>query len=187
LFGKKTYGTDEIIAGCVANKRRFQELLYRQYFNTLFVMCKKHLQNEEDALSVLNAGYLKIFQKIHTYEHRGSLEGWMRRIVYHTMIEHLRVQKRYRTHILLDEPPSKAYNGRVMDDLLLEDIMKMLDVVPAGSRNVFRLYAIEGYNHREIGELLGINENTSKWHLSNARSILRGEIQKLDMVKRSTN
>jgi RNA polymerase sigma factor (sigma-70 family) len=187
IFGKKTYTLEDIIIGCIANERRHQELLYRKFFDTIFAMCRKHLINEEDALSVLNAGFLKVFQKIHTFENRGSLEGWIRRIVYHTMIEHLRGQKRYKTHIVFDEPKGVSFKGNIMDELLLEDIMKLLVKVPNMSRKVFKLYAIEGYNHREIGELLSINENTSKWHLSNARRVLQIELQKVHLVKNSTN
>jgi RNA polymerase sigma factor (sigma-70 family) len=187
LFGKKTYTQEEILAGCVDNQRRFQEMLYRQHFSPMYAMCRRHVSQEDELLSILNAGFLKVFQKIHTFENRGSLQGWIRRIVYHTLIEHVRGQRRYRSHIVLDELPTGSYSGQVMDNLLLEDVMRLLTKVPNMSRKVFRLYAIEGFNHREIGEMLGINENTSKWHLSNARGILKTELEKNNMIKNATN
>jgi RNA polymerase sigma factor (sigma-70 family) len=187
LFGKKTYTESEIIVGCIANERKFQEMLYRQHFQTMYSMCRRHVSQEDEVMSILNNGFLKVFQKISTFENRGSLQGWIRRIVYHTLIEQVRSQQRYRKHIVLDEFPIKGYSGQIMDGLLLEDIMLLLDKVPNMSRKVFRLYAIEGFNHREIGEKLGINENTSKWHLSNARTVLKKELEKSNMIKNATN
>jgi RNA polymerase sigma factor (sigma-70 family) len=148
----------------------------------MYGMCRKQLNNEDDALSVLNQGFLKVFLKIDTFKGTGSLEGWIRRIIYHTMIEHLRKQKKYLSLLSFDETTPKGFQSNTLSELFREDVIHLLEKVPKMSRKVFELYAIQGYNHREIGELLGISDNTSKWHLSNARSILKDELKHQEII-----
>lgn len=169
---KATYSDEEIIRGCVDNDRRFQEILYRRYFDTMMRMVKRYTSDEERAFEILNNGFLKVFKKIETFRAEGSLEGWIRRIVYHCISDYFRKETGYLKFIVLDETekdePEEALSGLYYDDLL-----QIIDSLPGRSREVFSMYAIEGYSHKEIAERLEISEGTSKWHLSNAREQLK--------------
>lgn len=149
-------------------------------------MCRRYTDDDEIAMSVCNDGFLKVFKKIHTFSFKGSLEGWVRRVVYHCMSDYFRKNAKY-LQFMVFEDYEQSSSPEIVPGLYFEDLMQLLKEVPEKSEQVFRLYAIEGYNHREIGEQLGISENTSKWHLSNARKRLQELIkeQKNNYVQRN--
>ncbi len=169
--GKK-YTERELVAGCADNNRVHQEALYRRYFGTMMQMCMRYTRDTEVAMSICNDGFLKVFKKIDTFAHKGSLEGWVRRIVYHAMSDHFRRDAKY-IQFMVFEDYDDAANPEIVSGLYLEDLMKMVAQLPAKTEQVFKMYAIEGYNHREIGERLQMSENTSKWHLAAARKKLQ--------------
>ena len=178
MFRKQTYTDEQLIKGCVNNDRRCQEVLYRKYFDTMWQMVRKHCADEEEALSVLNMGFLKVFQNVGSFAFKGSFEGWIRRVIYHVLIEHMRQKSKYMQFIILDESQSSKMGKEqsTLDRMYADDLLILLDHLPPMSAKVFQMYAIEGYNHREIGELLGMSENTSKWHLANARKHLQEKL-----------
>jgi RNA polymerase sigma factor (sigma-70 family) len=178
MFKKKTYTEAELIKGCVDNDRRCQEFLYKRYFDTMWRMIRKHCSDDEEALSVLNMGYLRVFQNITSFAFKGSFEGWMRRIIYHVLIEHMRQKSKYLQFIILDDTQGVQIgkSQATLDHMYADDLLILLDHLPPMSAKVFQLYAIEGYNHREIGEILKMSENTSKWHLANARKHLQDKL-----------
>ncbi len=162
----------ELVAGCVRNDRRYQEMLYKQYFPTMLRMCQRHSRHTEEVLEIVNTGFLRVFQKLHTFEFKGSLEGWIRRLVYHSLADYYRKTDRKLRFLDIEERDAPvAAEG--LQNLYLDDLLQLVDHLPNATRDVFILYAIEGYNHREIGDRLSISEGTSKWHLSNARKKLR--------------
>ena len=178
---KPEYTESEIIAGCVHNDRTFQELLYRRHFAKMMQMCLRYTNgNKETALEILNDGFLRIFKKIGTFEFKGSFEGWVRRLIFHAISDYFKANRQYMESIVLEEPehtltalstPSREEGG--LTQLYFEDILKLVDMLPPATREVFRLYAIDGYNHNEIAEKLSISVGTSKWHLSTAREKLK--------------
>ena len=169
---QREYSDAELVSGCKTNDRIFQEALYRKYFRTMMSMCRRYTNDSEIAMTICNDGFLKVFKKIDTFSFKGSLEGWIRRIVYRCMSDHFRRDSKYIQFMVFDEV-EKSDTSEIIPGLFFEDLLKLLDKLPGKSEKVFRLYAIEGFNHREIGETLGISENTSKWHLSNARKKLQ--------------
>ena len=169
---RRTYSEEELVHGCAANQRRYQEALYRRYFETMISMCRRYTNDDEVAISICNDGFLKVFQKIDTFAFKGSLEGWIRRIVYHTLYDHFRKNSKY-LQFMVFEDHEQAEHPEVVPGLYLEDLLRLIEQLPETSAHVFKLYAIEGYNHREIGEQLGMSDNTSKWHLANARKKLQ--------------
>lgn len=183
---KQAYTDEELVQGCIDNNRRHQEALYRRYFSKMMSMCRRYTDDDEIAMSVCNDGFLKVFKKIHTFSFKGSLEGWVRRVVYHCMSDYFRKNAKY-LQFMVFEDYEQSSSPEIVPGLYFEDLMQLLKEVPEKSEQVFRLYAIEGYNHREIGEQLGISENTSKWHLSNARKRLQELIkeQKNNYVQRN--
>lgn len=177
IFGKKKYTEQELVQGCAANDRRAQEALYRYFFPEMLRMCRKYTRDEDTAIEIVNNGFLRVYKKIHQFEHRGSLEGWIRRLVYHCMADYYRQNARYLHFLILDDhDQSVPANG--LDTFFEEDILKAVRTLPAISQEVFRLYAIEGYSHAEIAGALKMSEGTSKWHLSTARQKLRDLLAK---------
>lgn len=176
FFGKKKYTEQELVDGCAANDRRAQEALYRRFFPEMLRMVRRYTRDEDTAIEVVNNGMLRVFKKIHTFAHKGSLEGWMRRLVYHCMADYYRENARY-LHFLVLEEHDQSVPERGHESFYEEDILKAVRTLPPTSQEVFRLFAIEGYSHAEIAEALQMSEGTSKWHLSTARQKLRDLLQ----------
>lgn len=162
--------------GCVRNERFYQELLYRRHFPTMMRMCMRHTNGDEDrALEILNDGFLRIFKKLDTFEFKGSLEGWIRRLIFHAISDYFKSNKSYIENTVFenDTLPLQIVAAEVSDQLYYEDLLKLVDTLPPATREVFQLYAIDGFSHNEIADKLLISVGTSKWHLSTAREKLR--------------
>ena len=139
----------------------------------MMTMCMKYTRDEDKALLILNDGFLKVFQKLGTFRHEGSLEGWIRRLVYHTLADFYKKENSYIRFIQFDVPDHLEVEASPSDNLEFQDLIGLLDKIPGRSAEVFRLFAIEGYSHEEISTKMNISTGTSKWHLSNAREKLR--------------
>jgi RNA polymerase sigma factor (sigma-70 family) len=176
IFGKKTYTEEELVAGCASNDRRAQEALYRRFFPEMMRMCMRHTRDESRATEIVNTGFLRVFKKIHTFAFKGSLEGWVRRLIYHSVADYFRENSKY-SHFLVFEEKDEMVPEKCHDIFFEEDILVAVRRLPPVSQEVFRLYAIEGYSHAEISDVLGISEGTSKWHLSTARQRLREQLE----------
>ena len=172
LFGKKNYTEQELVEGCARNERRAQEALYRRFFPEMMRMTRRYTRDEDTTIEIVNNGFLRVFKKIHTFAFKGSLEGWVRRLVYHSMADYFRDNARY-LHFLVLEEHDSSVPERGHETFYEEDILRAVRALPPVSQEVFRLYAIEGYSHAEIAANLDISEGTSKWHLSTARQKLR--------------
>lgn len=173
LFRKKTYTDEELVSGCAANDRRAQEALYRRFFPEMMRMCRRYASDDDTAVGIVNNGMMRVFKKIHLYEHKGSLEGWIRRLVYNSMADYFRENSRYLNFLVLDEYNETQVSVTGADLCYEADILEAVKTLPPASGEVFRLYAIEGFSHAEIAKALQISEGTSKWHLSTARQKLR--------------
>lgn len=158
-----------------------------KYFDEMYKMCFRYLKEEESTLDVLNTGFLKVFEKIDSFRSEGSFEGWVRRIIYHSMVEHFRSQRSYQKFIVLEpdqsHPNTKKVPASALEELYYEELLELLAELPPKSALVFRMHAIEGYSHREIGSELNMSENTSKWYLAKARKELQDRIKKNTEIK----
>lgn len=166
----------ELIQGCIRNDRKCQEQLYKRHFPVMMSMCLKYTKDEDKALLILNDGFLKVFQKIGTFRSEGSFEGWIRRLIYHTLADYYKKENSYIRFIQFELPDERHVQAPQSDPLEFQDLIGLLDRIPGRSAEVFRLFAIEGYSHEEIGEKMNISTGTSKWHLSHARERLRSLI-----------
>ncbi len=166
------YSEKEIVEGCVANDRFFQEILYRRYFAGMMRMCMRYTHDREVALEIVNDGLLRVFQKLHTFSFRGSLEGWIRRLVFRSLADYYRKASK-QVYFLDIEDRDAPTPSSAFDELFLEDVLRLVDKLPKATREVFVLFAIEGYQHPEIADMLGISVGTSKWRLSAARQKLK--------------
>ena len=138
----------------------------------MYRMCRRYAKQEEEALEILNTGFLRVFTKLHTFSFKGSLEGWIRRIIFHSMADYYRKNDR-KIKFLSVEDWDGPTSSTPLQQLYFEDVVSLVDKLPKATREVFWLYAVEGYTHVEIAEQLGISNGTSKWHLSNARKKLK--------------
>src|SRR5262245_61553491 len=155
-----------------------QEELYRRFSPRMYAVCLRYAGNPEEAEDILQEGFIKIFKKLGSFRGEGSFEGWIRRIFVNTAIEHFR-RKRYLQPVT--EKEENTIEGKylsVLDELAEKDIMDLVMQLSPGYRTVFNMYVVVGYTHKEIGDILGISEGTSKSQLSRAKVILQ------DMVKK---
>jgi RNA polymerase sigma-70 factor (ECF subfamily) len=171
-LSKHTYTEEEMVRGCIANDRAMQEQLYRRFMPPMMQMCMRYASESEEALTIVNDGFLRVFKKIHLYGFKGSLEGWIRKVVWHSLSDYYRKKSKSLKMMLLEERDAPAIASGT-SQLYAEDILKLVEQLPPATKEVFRLYAIEGYTHAEIGKQLGISDGTSKWHLSTARQQLK--------------
>jgi len=167
----------DLIRGCMEGNRRTQEELYRRFSPRMYAFCLRYAGNAEEAEDILQEGFIKIFKKLDSFRGEGSFEGWVRRIFVNTAIEHFR-RKRYLQPVT--EKEENTIEGKslsALDDLAEKDILALVRQLSPGYRTVFNMYVVEGYTHKEIGDMLGISEGTSKSQLSRAKVILQ------DMVR----
>lgn len=176
----RQYTDEELVQGCITNDRHWQEQFYRRFFPTMMEMCLRRTDDRDEAMSIVNNGFLRVFKKIHLYSFKGSLEGWVRRLVWHSLADYFRDKQKY-VHFLVFEERDEPVHSSPASQLFVEDILQMVNSLPPASAEVFRLYAIEGFSHAEIGERLGISDGTSKWHLSTARQQLKKMIHQQEM------
>ena len=178
-----TNATDiELITGCINNNRRAQERLYKKFYGPMASICLRYTRNHEDAIEVLHNGFLKVFKNIHTYEvGRASLYTWIRTIIINSAIDLVRQRGKFHTHIELDKAEEPAIDADAIQRMSAHEVLMLVQQLSPATQTVFNLYVVEGYNHREIANLLGISEGTSKWHLSEARKQLQKLLQTLQV------
>ncbi|MBC7424906.1 MAG: RNA polymerase sigma factor [Bacteroidia bacterium] len=181
LADEKDPGLVQLIELCMANDRQAQELLYRQYYGKAMGMCMRYFANRDDALEALNAGFLKVYNNLGSYRFDGAFEGWLFRIIYNSIIDHCRARMRQVKTVDLEEVNDSQTGMEALQQLYAVDLLKMLDHLPDASRTVFNMFAVEGYKHEEIAKTLNISEGTSKWHVNNARTILKTLIEKSNL------
>ncbi len=171
-----------LVEGCVNNDRRCQEEFYRKFFAAMYPFVCRYTSDKEEALHIVNNGFLRVFKKIEQFGFKGSLEGWVRKIMFHAVANHFRSQKN-KIQFMTLEDYDKPEAATQLHSFYEEDILKMIELLPNASANVFKLFALEGFTHAEIGEQLSISVGTSKWHLSEARKRLRELIAKQTLRK----
>lgn len=162
----------ELIQGCKRQDRKVQKLLYEKYSSRFLGVCKRYMKNLEEAEDMLVKGFLKIFEKIDSYEGKGNFEGWMHRIFVNECLMELRKKQDFTIYLesTYHQPQKDA---SALENLYEQDILKLLDFLPIGCRTVFNLYVIEGFKHGEIAEQLSISEGTSKSQLNLAKEKLK--------------
>ncbi len=178
-----------LIKGCIDNDRRSQNELYRKYFPLMSGIAVRYTKDKEEALHKLNAGFLKVLQNISAYDERFALATFIRNILINHMIDEYRKEKKYIANIQLSEYQDTdgiTFNqGEVR--LEAEELLKILQHLPDVTKNVFNLFAIDGYKHTEIAEMLGISPGTSKWHVSEARKKLKEVLEKNNLTEKKSS
>lgn len=167
---------DELIHNCKKGKRQAQAELYRRYSGVLFGMCLKYSKNRTEAEDNLHDSFVTIFSKIDQYSFQGSFEGWMKRITVNTVLQKYR--KEQHLNIVSEEIEDDAEVDTEQADISLNTLLGYIQELPHKYRLTFNLYVLDGYSHKEIGEMLGTSTGTSKSNLARAKTILRDRIEK---------
>lgn len=177
----------QIIEGCAKHNRKAQQMLYDKYSRLLLGICMRYAGDKAEAEDILQDSFLKIFFSIKDFSGTGSFAGWMRKVAVNTAITHYHKNLKHRYHIEIEEYVSVETGTSSFEESLFtsEELYIVLNELPAGYRMVFNLYAVEGYKHKEIAEMLGIDTNTSKSQYSRAKAALREKLEKLGRLRSS--
>ena len=168
----KVYPEQEIIKGCQAGERKHQHALYERYHRKMYGVCLRYMTDPDLSQDMLQEGFFKVFKYIKSFKGTGSLEGWIRRIVVHTCVEHLRRGKKV-SFSGLENLNATTTELDAISLLSHQEILNVIQKLPPGYRTDFNLYVVEGYTHPEISKLLNISVGTSKSQLAKSKQHLR--------------
>lgn len=174
--------SETLIAGCARQDPKAQFQLYRELYPMMMSICTRYERNKQDAVARMNQGFLKVLENIGKRRPEVPFELWTRRILINTVIDDFRRNKERKQREVNEADHLSVEHSEVNDYLQhmeAEAFADLLRSVPPASRNVFNLFAIDGYTHHEIANMLDISEGTSKWHVANARNILQQAIARL--------
>ncbi|WP_020598563.1 RNA polymerase sigma factor [Spirosoma panaciterrae] len=170
----------QLVAALKRGESRAHKVVYERYAGKMLAVCTRYCANRDDAEEVMIDGFMRVFEKIDQFREDGSFEGWIRRVMVTESLMFLRKNKQWRQEVSMDEvtvEPDYAWADTAVNE---NDLLRMVNQLPDGYRTVFNLYAIEGYSHAEIADMLGISEGTSKSQLSRARTLLQANVKKLE-------
>jgi RNA polymerase sigma-70 factor (ECF subfamily) len=164
---------EAILQGCLKNQPAAQQELYSTYSPKMLSVCYRFARNREDAEDMLQEGFIRIFTQIHQFQSKGSFEGWIRRIIVHTCINHLKKHKKFNDSVDI----AQAHTLHVREDsvpsiIQAKQVVECIRMLPIGYRTVLNLFAIDGYTHREIAGMLDIEESTSRSQYTRAKAML---------------
>jgi RNA polymerase sigma factor (sigma-70 family) len=157
----KTIALTDLISESMRGNIKMQQLLYQQFAAPMYYVCLRYLKHVNDAEDVLQEGFIKVFKNLDNYKNQGSFEGWVRTIMIRTALSHLRDNKKHNYHLELQDTIEEKGNN-VINKISEKEILGIVTKLPPGFKKIFMLYAVEGYNHREIAVMLGCSEGTCK-------------------------
>ncbi len=173
-----------LLVGCMNNDPTAQRELYNRYSPKMLSVCYRFGNSREDAEDMLQEGFIKIFTQIHTFQNKGAFEGWIRRIIVHTCINFLKKNKKFSNSIDLDQADYLEVKEETMPSVMqARQIIECIRQLPLGYRTVLNLYAMEGYSHKEIAEMLDIEESTSRSQYTRAKVMLEGILIKKRIIE----
>jgi RNA polymerase sigma-70 factor (ECF subfamily) len=177
LKSNHTLTDSDLIQGSIEGDRQIQKTLYSRFAPKMYSVCLRYSGNAEDAQDLLQEGFIKVFKNLNKFRGDGSFEGWIRRIFVNTSIEHFRKKVNLYTVSETQEVTIEDKGLNVLDNLAEKDLMTMIQELSPGYRAVFNMHVIEGYSHKEIADILSINEGTSKSQLARAKVVLRKMVE----------
>lgn len=177
---------EAILQDCILNDSLAQKELYNRYSPRMLAVCYRFAHNKEDAEDMLQEGFIKVFMQIHTFRHQGALEGWIRRIIVHTCINILKKNKKFIESVDLIHANSLHLGEETIPSIVqAKQLVECIRALPMGYRTVLNLYAIEGYSHKEIGEMLDVEESTSRSQYTRAKQMLEEILLKRNIIYKS--
>ena len=180
--------TEELmLAGCLSNNASSQEALYNRFSPRMLGVCYRFAKNREDAEDMLQEGFIKVFSQIHQYRSEGALEGWIRRIMVHTCINVLKKNKKFSDSVDINLASGIGIREESIPSIMqAKEVVECIRILPIGYRTVLNLYAIEGYSHKEIGDVLDIEESTSRSQYTRAKAMLEDILVKKKIMLKTT-
>lgn len=173
----------ELITGCLDGKEKYFKILYEQYYGKMLNVCKRYARNQEEAKDVLQDGFMKVFKSISKFDFNGSFEGWIRRIIVNNAINQYKQDSKSITQYIDNEDFSlvNLTNDELVEDVYIEPeiLLNLVNELPPAYKLVFNLSVVEGYAHKEIAEMLNINEGTSRSNLAKARLKLQEKVKQV--------
>jgi RNA polymerase sigma factor (sigma-70 family) len=178
---------EAILQGCLKNHAAAQKELYNRYSPKMLAVCYRFAHNREDAEDMLQDGFIKVFLQIHTFQSKGAFEGWIRRIIVHTCINHLKKNKRFNESVdIIQANTAMVREENIPSIMQAKQIVDCIRLLPMGYRTVLNLYAIEGYSHKEIAGMLDIEESTSRSQYTRARQMLEEILIRRSLISATT-
>ncbi len=173
---------DNIVKGCLNNRRKAQKQLYDLFAAKMYGVCLRYARNREDAEDILQEGFMIVFDKLHTFKKKGSLEGWIKRIIINTAVQKYR--EKISNLVVGNMHNDSDYPERAVDydHIQLNELIEIIRSLPVQYRIVFNMYAVEGYSHKEISNILKISENTSRSNYARARYMLIEKLKNENLV-----
>ena len=172
----------QLIQGCINEDRCAQQEVFRLYAGKMLTVCRRYARHRLEAEDLLQEGFIRVFNKVHTFKMNGSFEGWVRRVMVNVALKNYQRSSFQREQIGLEGYQEGSTDPSVFGHLHEEELLQLIHNLPEGYRIVFNLYAIEGYSHAEIAEMLKIGESTSRSQLAKARKMLQGMVIQLQQV-----
>ena len=164
---------EAILQGCLQNNASSQRELYNRYSPKMLAVCYRFAHNREDAEDMLQEGFIKVFSQIHTFRNQGAFEGWIRRIIVHTCINILKKNKKFNESVDLIHATSLHVKEESVSSIVqAKQVVECIRLLPLGYRTVLNLYAVEGFSHREIAQMLEVEESTSRSQYTRAKTML---------------
>ncbi len=174
---------EDIIRRSIKRDRHAQRELYERYADRLLGVCNRYATNLAEAEDIMQEGFIKVFFHLHEYSGSGSLFNWMRKIMINTAITYYHRNLKYRYHREIETMYEAPYTVDTQkSDYTRDELLQVIHNLPTGYRVIFNLYAIEGYKHKEIAEMLNIDVNTSKSQYSRARKMLRKKLENMSRI-----
>jgi RNA polymerase sigma-70 factor (ECF subfamily) len=177
----------QLIGGCIRKERGSQKMLYKAFYGFSMGICLRYANNRDEAAEVMNQGFFKVFTRIETYDISRPFKAWLGRIMMNVSIDYYRANLKMAYAEDLDKAENMSNDELPDQKLNYEDLLAMVQKLPNAYRTVFNLYAIDGYTHEEIGELLHISSGTSKSNLHKARQKLKQMILEADGKSNNSN
>jgi RNA polymerase sigma factor (sigma-70 family) len=175
---------DEIVKGCIQGGRHHQKLLYERFYGSMMAVCMRYTSDREEARDVLHEGFMKVFRNLDRFHQGTNLGAWIRRIMVNTAIDHYRKAAKRPNLVEINHAVHEIDVQDVVSDMSADEILALVQRLSPAYRTVFNLYVIEGYSHKEVGELLGISEGTSKSNLAKARAKLQQMILTSRLIRK---
>ncbi len=172
----------ELIKACLSGDRLAQRDIFYMYSGKMMVVCLRYSRHRYEAEDILQDSFVKVFSHLSEFENGGSFEGWIRRIIINTAIKNNLKKTAIAEEINIDLVNEEFAVPEVFSALSEEELIKLIASLPDGYRMVFNLYAVEGFSHKEIGEILHIEESTSRSQLTKARRMLQNKVNELYKV-----
>jgi RNA polymerase sigma-70 factor (ECF subfamily) len=180
----------ELVEGCLSQNRAIEKLLYLRYSSKMYALCLRYAKDKEEAKDLLQEGFIKVFANINSYSFKGSLEGWIRRVIINIALNHIKSSKKYKWESIHDrnfesnESEENPIFELEEEAFSTEELEKALNSLSEVYRVVFNMYCIDEFSHAEIGKFLSIDEKTSRTRLCRAKAMLK---EKLIAIRKSKN